>query len=92
MLICVIEHGQGKMISSIRDTGPGIAPENLKKIFEEFYRADKNTPGSGLGLYIAYTIAKLHQGEIQVESQLGHRHHLQSHPALLKINFQFICF
>jgi heavy metal sensor kinase len=66
-----IEHDQGKIISFINDTGPGIAPDNLGKIFEEFYRADKNTPGSGLGLYIAYTIAKLHQGEIQVESQLG---------------------
>jgi len=67
-----IECSHGKVISSISDTGPGIAPENLKKIFEEFYRADKNTPGSGLGLPIAYTIAKLHQGEIHVDSQLGH--------------------
>jgi len=67
-----IEHDHGKIISTIRDNGPGIAPENLKKIFEEFYRANKNTPGSGLGLNIAYSIAKLHQGEIRVESQLGH--------------------
>ena len=66
-----IEQDHGKVISFISDTGPGIAPENLEKIFEEFYRADKNTPGSGLGLHIAYTIAKLHHGEIQVESQIG---------------------
>jgi len=66
-----IENAQGKIITSIRDTGPGISPENLEKIFEEFYRADKNTPGSGLGLNIAYSIAKLHQGNIQVESQIG---------------------
>ncbi len=66
-----IECSHGQVTSFISDTGPGIAPENLEKIFEEFYRADKNTPGSGLGLYIAYTIAKLHHGEIQVDSQLG---------------------
>jgi len=66
-----IERGHDEVITSISDTGPGISPENLNKIFEEFYRADKNTPGSGLGLHIAYTIAKLHQGEIQVESHLG---------------------
>ncbi len=66
-----IEISHGKVISCISDTGPGIAPENLKKIFEEFYRADKNTPGSGLGLNIAHTIAKLHQGEIQVESRMS---------------------
>jgi len=66
-----IEHTPDKIISYISDTGPGIAPENLERIFEEFYRADKNTPGSGLGLHIAHTIVKLHQGEIQVESQLG---------------------
>jgi len=62
---------QNKIICSIADTGPGIAPENLKKIFDEFFRADNDTAGSGLGLNIAQTIAKLHQGEIQVESQLG---------------------
>ena len=64
-----IELGRGNIISYVCDTGPGIAPENLEKIFDEFYRADKNTPGSGLGLYIAYTIAKFHQGDIQVELQ-----------------------
>jgi heavy metal sensor kinase len=66
-----IEQDQDKIISSISDTGPGISPENLEKIFKEFYRADKSTNGSGLGLNIAYTIAKLHQGNIQVESQVG---------------------
>jgi signal transduction histidine kinase len=68
--IC-IEQGQGKIRSFIADTGPGITPENLEKIFNEFYRADKNTPGSGLGLSIAYTIAKFHQGDIKVESEPG---------------------
>jgi signal transduction histidine kinase len=66
-----VEQSSGKITSFISDTGPGIAFENLEKIFQEFYRADKNSPGSGLGLSIAYTIAKVHQGEIRVESQMG---------------------
>ena len=66
-----VEQGHGKIISIIKDSGPGIAAENLGKIFQEFYRASKNTPGTGLGLNIAYTIAKLHHGDILVESQIG---------------------
>ena len=67
-----VGHSSGKIISFISDTGPGIAPENLQKIFKEFYRIDKNVLGNGLGLSIAYSIAKLHHGEIQVESEIGH--------------------
>lgn len=66
-----IDRGPRKVICSVSDSGPGIAAECLDKIFDEFYRANKNTPGSGLGLHIAYTIAKLHQGEIKVDSKLG---------------------
>jgi len=66
-----IEQNHGMIVSSISDTGPGIASEDIDKVFEEFYRGDKSTPGSGLGLYIAHTIAKLHKGEIKVESHLG---------------------
>jgi signal transduction histidine kinase len=66
-----IENGQGKVESFISDTGPGMSEENLKKMFENFYRADKNTTGDGLGLHIAYSIARLHQGEIYVDSKLG---------------------
>jgi len=66
-----IDFDHGRIISSITDTGPGIATEDLNKIFEEFFRADSNSVGSGLGLSIANTIAKLHQGQIQVESHLG---------------------
>jgi len=66
-----LDFDPNNIICSIIDTGPGIARDNLGKIFEEFYRADINAPGSGLGLNIARTIAKLHQGEIQVESKIG---------------------
>lgn len=62
--------GQYKIITSITDTGPGIPAENLPRIFDKFFRADNATVGNGLGLSIASTIAKLHKGEILVESQI----------------------
>ena len=59
----------------ITDEGAGIAPEDLSKIFEKFYRADdlltSKTQGSGLGLYIAQTLAMKMGGKIEVESELG---------------------
>ena len=58
----------------IKDTGIGIAPENLDKIFERFWRADKSrayqTGKSGLGLSIVKEIVLLHRGKISVTSEL----------------------
>jgi signal transduction histidine kinase len=58
----------------ISDTGPGIKPEELKKVFEKFYRIrdEKNRSiGSGLGLSIAAKIIKSQGGQIWVESKYG---------------------
>jgi signal transduction histidine kinase len=59
----------------VRDTGIGIAPEALPRIFERFYRVDparsRETGGAGLGLCIAKTIAEAHGGSIGVESTPG---------------------
>jgi PAS domain S-box-containing protein len=57
----------------IRDTGVGIAGENLVHIFERFWRHDKphSTRGFGLGLPLAKRIVEGHQGHIEVESMVG---------------------
>jgi heavy metal sensor kinase len=59
----------------VRDTGIGIPPEALPRIFERFYRVDparsRETGGAGLGLCIAKTIAEAHGGSIGAESTPG---------------------
>jgi len=58
---------------TVRDTGPGIGPEDLELIFRPFYRgkAQKSIPGTGLGLPIAKRIAEAHGGRIEVHSAPG---------------------
>jgi signal transduction histidine kinase len=58
---------------TVRDTGPGIPPEEKERIFEPFFRgrAQKSIPGTGLGLPIAKRIAEAHGGRIEVETTLG---------------------
>jgi signal transduction histidine kinase len=60
---------------SVADQGPGIEPQELSRIFDRFYRADKSRKrhegGSGLGLAIARSIVIGHQGRIWAESEPG---------------------
>ena len=60
----------------VRDTGPGISPQDLPHIFDRFYRGEKSrtrskTSGFGLGLSIAYWIVDTHGGRIEVDSHDG---------------------
>ncbi|MGH7547599.1 MAG: sensor histidine kinase [Gemmatimonadales bacterium] len=61
--------------ASVRDTGPGIAPEHLERIFNRFFRIDQSRSralgGTGLGLAIARLLAELQDGRVEVESTLG---------------------
>src|SRR5262249_36477441 len=64
-------------VIQVQDTGIGIAPDDLQRIFDRFYQADAsrvrldNTEGAGLGLSIAQWIAQAHGGKIQVDSTVG---------------------
>ena len=63
------------LILTVYNTGAGIAPENLERIFDRFYREDAShnseIAGNGLGLAIARTIAQAHKGHIRAESEYG---------------------
>src|SRR4030042_547425 len=62
---------------AVTDTGPGIPGEQLRHVFERFYRADPSTgkagagTGTGLGLAIARQIVRAHGGDINIKSTLG---------------------
>ena len=55
----------------VADTGTGIAPENMDKLFTPFFTTKPVGKGTGLGLSIVYGIIKMHRGQIHVESQPG---------------------
>ncbi len=60
-----------KHLFSVSDTGPGIAEENLSKIFEAFYTTKKAGSGTGLGLSMSRNIIEKAGGCISVRSELG---------------------
>jgi len=66
---------QSRLSVAVSDTGIGISPEEIEKVFEKFYRSKNplaaNVKGSGLGLPIAREVARLHGGDILAESELG---------------------
>nr|WP_041555227.1 hybrid sensor histidine kinase/response regulator [Nostoc sp. PCC 7524] len=59
------------MTVEIADTGPGIAPEEQATLFERFRQGSHKISGSGLGLYLSRRIVEAHQGNIQVNSEVG---------------------
>jgi signal transduction histidine kinase len=60
------------LLFAVSDDGPGIGEENVKYLFERYWRGDATYKGTGLGLAIAKGIVNAHGGQIWVESELGH--------------------
>ena len=71
-----VRYEEGQIVISIQDTGIGIAPEDMPRLFQEFQQLDGTTRrqqgGAGLGLAISKRFVELHQGHIWVESEFGH--------------------
>ena len=65
----------GEMEIDVRDTGIGISPENIDRIFEPFWQVEQSATrrfgGTGLGLGVARKLAKLLEGRIEVQSEVG---------------------
>ena len=68
-------HGVAYGVIEVRDTGPGVTPDELPRIFDRFFRGKQaesgHVPGSGLGLSIAQAIMHVHGGDITVYSEVG---------------------
>ena len=66
---------RGEAIVAVEDTGIGIAPENLPYIFDRLWRSDRaraqRREGTGLGMAIAQTLVRAHDGKIEATSELG---------------------
>jgi signal transduction histidine kinase len=70
--LTVMKISTDEVLVSVRDAGPGIAPEHVDKIFQPFYRAPsvhKTTRGAGLGLAIAKSLVASHHGRLWVETE-----------------------
>ena len=66
-VLTIVGRNEGEqVVVEVSDTGVGISPENLPKIFEPFFTMKSS--GFGLGLSISYDIIRQHMGEILVES------------------------
>ncbi|MDE0143148.1 MAG: ATP-binding protein [Caldilineaceae bacterium] len=73
-IIVKATHQGSDVLISVTDTGPGITPQELDRIFEPFAQADQTRPaqgGSGLGLSVSQQFIERHQGRIWAESKLG---------------------
>ena len=71
-LILAVENDKARVI--IRDTGKGIAPDEIDSVWDRYYRANqvkRKIVGSGLGLSIVKNILVLHDAEYGVESEVG---------------------
>lgn len=63
--------GANMVVLTVTDTGAGIAPEDIERIFEPFIRLEHAETGTGLGLPLAKGLVELHGGELSIESDPG---------------------
>ncbi len=63
--------GDNRVRVSVQDTGHGIAPENMDKLFTPFFTTKDEVKGVGLGLAVSYGIIERHGGRIEVQSEVG---------------------
>jgi signal transduction histidine kinase len=73
-IVVSTERAAGEVRVSVSDTGPGVAPEDRERIFEEFQQTTvgaQQREGTGLGLALSKKLVELHGGRICVESGLG---------------------
>ena len=69
--ISAMSNGE-EIVFAVRDSGEGIAPEQLPHVFDRYWTKGENNPtGTGLGLYISQGIVQAHGGRIEAESELG---------------------
>ncbi|HEX3580866.1 MAG TPA: ATP-binding protein [Thermoanaerobaculia bacterium] len=70
-----LEPHEGEVTLAVRDTGTGIAPEEIPRLFERFYRVrnarSRTHEGSGIGLALVQELARLHGGSVGVTSEAG---------------------
>ncbi len=69
-----LREDDGSVVGAVEDTGVGISPQDLPRIFDEFYRAESAKDmanGTGLGLAIVKRVVDLYGGRLDVESELG---------------------
>jgi two-component system sensor histidine kinase CpxA len=70
-----LENGADQAVVRVLDHGPGVAPEDLTRIFEPFYRTDKSRDhahgGQGIGLAITARVMELHSGSVEARNREG---------------------
>lgn len=71
VLSCTVQPEQHMFIIRVTDNGIGISKEEQQQIFKPFYQTMDNKPGTGIGLSIVKSIVELHNGCIEVESEVG---------------------
>ncbi|MEC3908648.1 ATP-binding protein [Tamlana sp. 2201CG12-4] len=69
IIVNFTSEGDNKVIISVKDTGKGISEKNKKKIFDRFFQEGIQS-GTGIGLALVKKLVEIHQGEIEVESEI----------------------